>query len=213
VIAGELLLGLRWVLAVVFLTGGAAKLGVDQSFEQTIAAYGLVPGFLRRPLARSLPALEISVGAACGLGILPALACWAAAVLLSGFACAVCWSLARGRRFDCGCGIVPTKAIGWDLVLCDLALAMIAAAVAVGPSGSLAVWRGSATLPSHPLPSSTLIPIPMTVILTTLLIRSLVAHRPSRTEPQLGNSLGAAANAELSVVHHDGGISKTAQPG
>jgi uncharacterized membrane protein YphA (DoxX/SURF4 family) len=180
--AGELLLGLRWMLGVVFVTAGAMKVGASQSLQRSISFYGLVPDFLHRPVARSLPSLEICLGTAFILGILPTLAGGAASVLLLGFACGVAWNLLGGRRFECGCGRLGGTAITWGLVLRDLSLAAIAAAVAIGPSGSLAVLRGSSPLPSHPPASSELIPVPMTVILVLFVIRSLSA-RPSVWKP------------------------------
>ena len=69
------------------------------------------------------------------LGVLPALASWMAFVLLLGFAGAVGWNVAHGRRFDCGCGAAHDTAVRWGLALRDLGLAAIAATVALGPSG------------------------------------------------------------------------------
>lgn len=176
-IAAELLLGFRWMLGAVFATAGARKIAAGRAFEQSLASYGVVPEFLHLPFARLLPIVEIVLGTAFMLGALPLVAGWSALVLLLGFACAVAWNLFRGKRFECGCGMVGDGAIRWSLVLRDLGLAAIAAAVALGPSGSLAVWRGSAALPVHTLATAELIPVPMIAILALAVIHAFVTGR------------------------------------
>jgi uncharacterized membrane protein YphA (DoxX/SURF4 family) len=211
VILAALLLGCRWVLGVIFVTAGAAKIGDARSLEQSIAAYGLVPEFLQGPVARSLPVLEICLGAALVLGVLPTLAGWVACLLLVAFASGVGWNLARGRRFDCGCGTTRDTPISVGLVLRDLALATIAAAVALGPSGALAVWRGSSALPNHAPPMSELIPIPMLAILILGVVRSLFTNPSVWHGPQRPRRLGDHSGDRLSIVQVHGGASTPAK--
>jgi uncharacterized membrane protein YphA (DoxX/SURF4 family) len=206
-----LLLGFRWALGVVFVTTGAMKIRAAGSLEQTLASYGLVPEFLHRPVARSLPLLEVCLGTACILGVLSTLAGWVAFMLMVGFASGVGWNLARGRRFDCGCGTTHDTPISWRLVLRDLGLAAMAGAVALGPSGALAVWRGSSALPHHAPVISELIPIPMLVILILGVIRLLSTlpsvwrgqHRPPRPSDD--------SDVRLSIVQANRGAKRAAK--
>jgi uncharacterized membrane protein YphA (DoxX/SURF4 family) len=210
---GELLLGFRWVLGVIFVAAGAMKIGAAQSFAQSIASYRLVPEFLHHPIARSLPILEICLGTACVLGVLPMVAGWVAFVLLLGFASGVGWNLMRGRRFDCGCGCGTMHAtrISWGLVLRDLGLAAVAVAVAVGPSGALAVWRGSSAVPNHLPAMSDLISIPMTVTLLLAAGRLLSASRSVWTEsPRPGHS-SDDMRASLPIVQVNGPANRVAK--
>jgi predicted ribosomally synthesized peptide with SipW-like signal peptide len=182
--AAELLLGLRWVLGIVFVTAGTAKVGAGRSLEGTIAEYRILPGILHRPVSTALPAFEVFLGGAFMLGVAPTIAGWTASGLLFGFGGAVAWNVARGRRFECGCGTTGQATIGSGLVLRDLILAAIAAAVAVGPSGSLALWSDSSTPPGQAMGTSELLPVPMIVILAVCAIRLLAANRPLWTAPR-----------------------------
>ena len=209
----DVILGLRWVLGLVFVTAGVLKLRVGRSFAQSIASYAIVPPFLHGPIARSLPIVELCLGGACMLGVLPIVAGWTACLMLLAFAGAVGWNLARGHQFDCGCGMTPGTAISWGLAVRDLALAAIAATIALGPSGSLALWRGSSALPSHLLANSQLIPIPMIVILMLCVIRALAESRPLRTHPHRPERSSDQTCARLSIVHATTGARRTAQAG
>jgi len=75
------------------------------SLEQTVASYGLVPEFLHRPVARSLPILEVlSEPPACS-GLCPRWPALSRSCCCSDSLLEWGWNLARGRRFDCGCGM------------------------------------------------------------------------------------------------------------
>ena len=199
-VVAELLLGFRWVLGAVFVTTGITKLRAGGLFEQSLASYRIFPGFSHRPLARALPIVEIGLGAACVLGIVPALAGWSSCVLLLAFACAVAWNLSRGRRFECGCGTIGDRAISWSLVLRDLGLAAIAAAVALGPSGSLALWRGSSALSAHPPVTAELVPVPMIAILLAAAMRTLALSRSVPTDHPRPAGSGGGRGAHLPLV-------------
>lgn len=198
--AAEFLLGMRWVLGVILATAGAMKLRALHSFEQRIGDYRLVPRFLHRPVARSLPTAEIAVGAALILGALPMLAGWFAFILLLAFASAVGWNLARGRQFECGCATIGDGSISGSLVLRDLGLAAIAAAIAVGPSGSLAVLRGSSGPATHALGTADLVPAPMLAILVLGVMRVLVASRSRPTSIRFPGRSGHDRRGHLALV-------------
>ena len=206
-----LLLGFRWVLGLVFVRAGGMKIRAARSLEQSVASYGLVPAFLHRPVARSLPIFEVCLGAACLLGVLPTVAGWVASMLLLGFACGVAWNLARGRRFDCGCGRTHDRPISSGLAVRDLALAAIAGVVALGPSGALAVWRGSSALPHPPTAMSELIPIPMLVILMLGVVPLRSALPSVWTSPQRPRQPSDDSGVGLSIVHVNRGARKAAK--
>lgn len=74
------------------------------------------------------------------------------------------------------------------------------------------MWRGSSALPTYRLPISELVPIPMTVILISVVIRSLAAARPIEEGPQLRERLAAGAAVSLTEARDNGGVRETAQP-
>lgn len=113
-------------IATLFGHAAAAKLMDRSLFEQHLAAYG-VPQSALPLFAWALPLLE----AATALLLLTpwrTVAAALAAGLLLAYAVAMAWHLARGHVLDCGCGGAP-MAVSWALVVRNLALAAIAAAV------------------------------------------------------------------------------------
>lgn len=140
-LADGLLAG-RWLLAVVLFVAGAAKLRQHGRDELVVAVenYGVPSGSVSALLVVLLPWWELTLGSMLAVGVLlvPAAAC--AALTFGVFAAAVGWHVARGHRFECGCG--TTGEIGWALAGRDLVLAVLTVAVATGPSGALAVWPG-----------------------------------------------------------------------
>ncbi len=138
----DLLLAGRWLLAVVLVAAGAAKLrrhGRDQLIT-AIENYGVPAGAVSGLLATLLPWWELAVGVMLAAGVLVVCAAVAAALTLGVFAAVVCWHVWRGHRFGCGCG--TGAQIGWGLAGRDLLLASVALAVTVGPSGALAALPG-----------------------------------------------------------------------
>ncbi len=138
----DLLLAGRWLLAVVLVAAGAAKLrrhGRDQ-LVTAIDNYGVPAGAVSGLLATLLPWWELAVGGMLAAGVLVVWAAAAAALTLGVFAAVVCWHVWRGHRFGCGCG--TGAQIGWGLAGRDLLLASVAVAVAVGPSAARAAWPG-----------------------------------------------------------------------
>lgn len=92
-------------VALLFASAGVHKLRDLRRFDETFAAYGLMPTLARRRVSRMVPILEIAV--AVGLladgwrryaGVL-------GIMLLLGYAAAIAINLRRGRRdLACGCG-------------------------------------------------------------------------------------------------------------
>lgn len=119
----------RLLLGGVFTWAGAVKALDVTAFAGQIAAYQLLPYAWNYVLAAMLPYVELLAG---GL-LLANVRVRAAAlltVLLNGVFIAVLLSVvARGLAIDCGCfgpdaGTTPLQAIGRDLVLLALAVAV-----------------------------------------------------------------------------------------
>lgn len=128
------LMGGAWLLH-----SGLAKQNHWLEWWRALDGYRLLPQTLKRPIARSLPMVEIALGAALWMPWLDRWAALLAAALFAAFAVAIAGNLAAGiTRFDCGChfGRRPPHA-GW-LLLRALALAVTAAALAVVPDGGWA---------------------------------------------------------------------------
>jgi len=133
--------GFRLLLGLVFVASSVPKLRSADEFVIAVRNYALLRPSLARPVARSLPWLEL----ACGLALLAGVAVPAvaplAAVILGLFAVAVSANLVRGRSIECGCygGFTPRK-ISWSLVAWDIALLGLALTVAAHPVTPLPAW-------------------------------------------------------------------------
>jgi uncharacterized membrane protein YphA (DoxX/SURF4 family) len=169
----DLLLAARWALATLLVGAAVAKLrgpGRDQ-LEDAIRSYRLVPSPLVRPVAAGLPWLELTLGILLCAGVMLVTTAVCAALILATFGLAVGWHVSRGRRFACGCGNGAT--ISWALAGRDLLLSVVAVAIAVGPSGGLAVWPGWAA--QHVSASAqAMLPIPLVAITLMLGVRVLM---------------------------------------
>jgi len=193
-----ILLADRWFLAVLLLIAGLAKVRHAGPLAETVGRYGILPRRLVPLFAAVLPVTEVTLGVALAAGILPVLAGSLAAALFVGFTGALSWNLLRGRQFDCGCGLGREAVIGWNLAVRNVALTVLAAGVVAGPAVDLALWPGAA-VPVHSPPAAALLPIPLIVIMASLLVRLAGQHwpgdwsrfsRPGRRESASG---GAAA--------------------
>lgn len=146
-IIGAAALTSRYVVGFVFLTAALPKLFARRQFAQAVSNYKLLPERLVAPVAAWLPRLELACGVALVLGIAVRPMATIAAALLVTFIVGVAVNLRRGREIECGCsGSVAPRRIGWGLVLGDLALAAMAAAVVVADPGVLtAIGSGSSS--------------------------------------------------------------------
>ena len=119
----------RLLLGGVFLWAGAVKALDVPAFAGQVAAYQLLPYAWNYLVAGALPYVELLAGAllVCNLRVKPAALLTA---LLNGVFIVVLLSvLARGLNIDCGCfgpdaGTTPLQALGRDLVLLALAVAV-----------------------------------------------------------------------------------------
>ncbi len=122
------------LLAGIFLPSAWSKLRALDEFAGVVAEYRLLPAALVRPVAVSLPVVEVAAGV---LVLVPATrpvgAALAIALLLL-FALAMAINVVRGRtEIDCGCFIGRQKErIGWPLVLRNLVLVVLAGPALLG---------------------------------------------------------------------------------
>jgi uncharacterized membrane protein YphA (DoxX/SURF4 family) len=124
-------IGLRFFVGSIFLLAGLAKLPRRSEFDRVVRSYGVLPGRLVSPAARTLPVLEIAVGALLLLGLGTRTVGALGAAALVGFSAAVGINLARGNDLDCGCFAVGApRRITWSLIIRNAALVAMAIVVA-----------------------------------------------------------------------------------
>lgn len=124
-------LSMRFMLAIMFAGAAIAKMSQLADFEAAVGRYELLPARMVRPISRVIPAAELIAGTALAVGLGTRVAAAIVAVLLAVFSASIAVNLARGRKFDCGCGVAPApRTISWSLVIQNLVLAAAAAIVA-----------------------------------------------------------------------------------
>jgi Methylamine utilisation protein MauE len=126
----ELVMAVRTLTALVFLSAALPKLRDLSVFSGVVANYRLLPGWLAAPFARLLPIFELLLCAALLLSLPGAEYC--AAGLLVVFAYAMGINIARGRAsIDCGCfSSVLKQELRWALVARNGVMALLLLAVA-----------------------------------------------------------------------------------
>jgi uncharacterized membrane protein YphA (DoxX/SURF4 family) len=135
---------LRILLAGVFLFAAYSKLKQSYLvFAMSIDSYQLLPEWAVLAVARTLPPLELLIGAGILLGWKLRYFALAGAALLLFFFAILLFSYGRGMTIDCGCFGVG-EALTWKTLVRDGLL--------VG--SSIALWRLSAS--SSSVPSSSL---------------------------------------------------------
>lgn len=99
----KLVLAARVALGAIFIAASADKLIHPKAFAEVIVNYRLLPGLLVNPAAVILPWLELIVGLALVFGPGARGAGLLALLLMSAFAGALGFNLARGLDVACGC--------------------------------------------------------------------------------------------------------------
>lgn len=122
-------------LALLLVFAAWHKLSARDAFTSALRAYELLPDVLVRPVARLLPAVELSLALAWLTGFARGAAAVTTAVLLLAYAAAVAVNLRRGRvHISCGCGLGGVTdgdaRLSWWLVARNVVLALAAAAAA-----------------------------------------------------------------------------------
>lgn len=93
----------RLVLAAVFAAAAVTKIGDPPAMVRAVRAYQLVPEVAVRPLAYSLPYVELALAVLLLLGLGVRYAAAVTGLLLVVFLVGVASAWARGLRIDCGC--------------------------------------------------------------------------------------------------------------
>jgi uncharacterized membrane protein YphA (DoxX/SURF4 family) len=140
------LLGLRLVLAAVFLVAAVGKVRDQAGTRQSLESFG-VPRALAPAAAAALPVVELGVAVA----LVPVATAWGAGVaalaLLVAFTAALTIGLLRGVEAECHCfGAVSSRPVGpatlaRNLVLVALATVLVAAGRDT-PGTSAVAWIG-----------------------------------------------------------------------
>jgi uncharacterized membrane protein YphA (DoxX/SURF4 family) len=154
-------LTVRWLLAVMLMVAGVAKLGRSGALREAIARYGLLPDSMVPIAVRALPVVELLLGVFLAAGVLVAPTAIACACLFGVFGAAVAINLARGGRFDCGCGLGADGEISWAHVVRSSSFVGLSVLVAVEP----AVLALSASHVQHAPAARELVPVPFGVLL------------------------------------------------
>jgi uncharacterized membrane protein YphA (DoxX/SURF4 family) len=132
----------RVALGGIFLAAGALKIGHFDLFASEIAGFQLLPHAVIAPLALLLPFVEVLLGAYLILGLFTRAAAWFATFQLALFAFAIASAVVRGISTSCGCfGPSDATMTSWPEAGRDAGLAVLAALVALGAPGALALDR------------------------------------------------------------------------
>ena len=116
----DLLLGGRWVLAVVLIAAGVSKLSATsrRRLRQAIRDYGVIPERLVAAASVVLPWLEVVSGIAVCIGIGLVITAGLVAAMFGAFGVATAWHVARGEGFDCRSGYGTLRSGGdWFVVI------------------------------------------------------------------------------------------------
>lgn len=119
----------RLLLGGVFLWAGAVKALDVPAFAGQVAAYRILPYAWNYAVAATLPYVELLAGALLLVNARVKPAALLTALLNALFVIVLLSVLARGLDIDCGCfgpdaGTTPLQALGRDLVLLALAVAV-----------------------------------------------------------------------------------------
>lgn len=137
-----------WVLIASIVGGtlllaGIPKIRDRQGLLRSVRGYRLLPAPIEEAASFVLPWIEIVLGAALITGIAGQYAAAFATVLFACFCAGLSINLLRGRRdLDCGCfafGSHEVPRIGWFHALRAAALTLVAAGLAVFPTGTTSV--------------------------------------------------------------------------
>jgi thiol-disulfide isomerase/thioredoxin/uncharacterized membrane protein YphA (DoxX/SURF4 family) len=140
---GAALLGLRLVLACVFLVAGAAKLADLPGSRRAVVGFG-VPERFAGVVGVGLPVCELAVAVALVLSVSARFGALGAVVLLGVFVAGISVALARGSEADCHCfGQVHSAPVGWSTLARNLLLAGMAGFVV------LEGWRHPGVSATH----------------------------------------------------------------
>ena len=132
----------RVLLGVVLIFAGASKVGHAADLASAIAGFRLLPPALIPPLALGLPYFELMLGAYLIAGLFTRTTAVVTCVQFVVYAAAIASAVVRHIPANCGCfGPHDAATADWPHVAFDLGLAAIAAFIAYGAPGALALDR------------------------------------------------------------------------
>ena len=132
----------RVILAGMLIFAGALKVGHPADLASAIAGFRLLPADVTAPIALVLPYFEILLGLYLLAGLFTRVVATIAAIQFVVYAAAIASAVIRHIPANCGCfGPNDTATADWPHVVFDLALAALAAFIAYGAPGALAVDR------------------------------------------------------------------------
>ena len=145
--AGFLFMVLQSLLGTLFLLSGLAKVRDRAGLTALVANYRVLPEVLVRPVATTLPFIEIGLGTLLVGNIFPVVSNLLTGLVTAALGGAAFLNLRRGRSIDCGCfGTSSTEKVAAATVLRAVLLAAIATATGAARLGIGGVeW---VTLPS-----------------------------------------------------------------
>jgi hypothetical protein len=186
-------LGFRFLVALLLVTAAIPKLRNAEDFRDAVENYRLLPRRLAPGFAWWLPRIELVLGGALLIGLVPSPMAAAACLAFVAFSAAIAVNLARGREIDCGCLSSSTpRRITWRLVVVDLLLAAAAAAVVMWPTGTWTILDVGIT-PSAAVTHGDALAVLATAICAVLLARLANEGLRLRQATRRLGALGGAA--------------------
>lgn len=135
----RLVTALRVALGTIFIVSGMMKVLDARSFMETLPLYNLPEWLI--PLGSLAPAVEVTLGAALVLGIVPRLMTLATLALLVVFCVLLVMGIAGGQLSDCGCFGQALEQSPQSALLRNLVLLLLTGAVWNHYRGYRTVWR------------------------------------------------------------------------
>jgi uncharacterized membrane protein YphA (DoxX/SURF4 family) len=170
-------LAARLVIGAIFVVAGVSKLRHADEFDRAVADYRVLPTSLVRPVARTLPWLEVVLGACLLLGVLIVPASVLAAAVLVAFAGGIWLNVKRERRIGCGCGFARREEVSNKLVVRNGLLTVLALVSAAIPAAALALYPGPGVAPATITPADAVGAVLATAAAAGLVLVGLEARR------------------------------------
>lgn len=130
-----LLTTVRWLIGLMFILSGAAKLQDPKGFTMAVYNFRVLPNALVELYATLIPYVELAAGVLLVIGLFAQPAALVAALTLLSFTLAIGWNLRRGERPDCHCfGNLFSEELSGVLVVRNTILMAVLLPVILAPS-------------------------------------------------------------------------------
>ncbi|MBM3933704.1 MAG: DoxX family membrane protein [SAR202 cluster bacterium] len=125
-----MIMGVRLLLAVVFLSSGVTKLVAPRQFARDVQQYRILPPRASKGFGLMLPFVEIAVAVSFLTGYFTSWAEMVAAFLIVCFITAVATAMRKGLNLSCSCfGLLYRERVGWITQVRDFFLLLLVASV------------------------------------------------------------------------------------